>query len=83
MLAIEATYADSHDDLAARVFLTAGGDEDVFGPEFNMRGNVVEMAERLASRGYPSLQIHHEILPTESHSSTIGAAVSRGLRNLL
>ena len=81
MLDIEADYASAHDDLAARVFLSAGEAEDML-EGFNMCGNMVEMATKLQGRGYPSLDLAHAILPTESHSSTIGAAVSRGIRHL-
>lgn len=81
MLDLEADYAATHDDLAASVFLTAGEAEDLL-EGFNMCGNVVEMAERLQGRGYPGLDAAHVILPAESHSSTIGAAVSRGIRHL-
>ena len=78
----EDAYAAEHDDLAARVFLSVGEGEKEFGSEFNMAGNVVEMIERLTGRGYASLSVEHQTLPTESHNSTIGAAVSRGLRSL-
>lgn len=82
ILGFEETYAAANDDLAARVFLTAGQEEDALGTEFNMGTNVIEIAERLADRSYASLTIDHVILPAESHSSTIGAAISRGLRML-
>ena len=81
MLDIEADYGAAHHDLPARVFLTAGELEDQLDSAFNMCGNVVEMATRLTDRNYPHLQLAHAILPTESHSSTIGAAISRGLRH--
>lgn len=81
MLDIEAEYASAHDDMQARLFLTAGEEESSL-ESFNMCGNMVEMSERLSSRGYAGLDISHAILPTESHSSTIGAAVSRGVRHL-
>lgn len=81
MLDIEDDYAATHDDLAAKVFLTAGRDEDLL-TGFNMCENMVEMATRLGDRHYPSLELDHAILPAESHSSTIGAAISRGLRFL-
>lgn len=79
MLDIEAAYAESHDDLPARVFLTAGEQEI---DEYAILANMIEMSTRLRGRGYPSLEVEHAILPTESHSSTIGAAVSRGVRRL-
>ena len=81
MLGIEAEFAAAHDDLAAKVFLTAGRDEDML-EGFNMCRNMIEMATQLENRNYPNLDIGHTILPSESHSSTIGAAISRGLRHL-
>jgi len=83
ILDIEAEYAAGHDDLAAKVFLTAGAEEDALVGNFNMCGNVIDLAGLLADRNYPGLEIDHAILPAESHSSTIGAAVSRGMRHLL
>ena len=80
MLDIEAEYAASHDDLAATVFLSAGQEEDALGTDFNMVGNVVDLAARLEGHAYPSLKLTHQVLPAESHSSTIGAAISQGLR---
>jgi len=81
MLGIEAEFAAAHDDLVAKMFLTAGQDEDML-EGFNMCGNMIEMATQLENRNYPNLEIGHIILPSESHSSTIGAAISRGLRHL-
>lgn len=85
ILAREQDYADTHDDLVASVFLSAGEDEvavDGDGNHYNMVSNVAELAETLASRSYPSLQLTHLTLPGETHSSAIGAAVSAGLRAL-
>ena len=81
MLDLEDDFAATHDDLQAKVFLTAGRDEDSL-TGFNMCENMVEMATRLEGRNYPGLTIGHAILPVESHSSTIGAALSRGIRFL-
>ena len=82
MLDIEADYAATHDDLPARVFLSAGELEDAMMSDFAMCANVAEMSSRLSSRGYPNLSISHAIMATENHSSTIGAAMSRGVRAL-
>jgi len=79
----EAAYAADHDDLAAQVFFSAGQEEDAIVGDFNIVGNMISMHETLAARNYPGLTVSHEILPTETHSSTIGAAISRGLRWLL
>ena len=82
MFGFEAEYAANHQDLPARVFLAAGEQETGADSEFNIGGDMVEMATRLTDRNYPSLTVDHAVLPTESHSSTIGAAISRGLRSL-
>lgn len=83
ILEFEAACAAANDDLPAKVFLSAGAEEEALGSEFRMCSNVTEMADLLRSRNYPSLQIEDVILANNSHSSTIGAAVSRGLRSLL
>ena len=82
ILEVERAYAAANDDLDAAVFMTAGEHEGMLGDDFNMAGNVIELADRLVGHGFPSLRLHHQVLPGESHSSTIGAAVSHGLRLL-
>lgn len=81
----EQAYAAQHDDLPARVFMSAGAAEVApgeLGNGFDIVALVAQMADRLQTRGYPSLEISHATLPGENHSSTIGAAVSAGLRAL-
>lgn len=83
ILDIEAQYAAGHDDLAASVFLSAGAlENDQFGQQYRMGSNVEELVARLGARNHPSLELSHAVLPDESHNSTIGAAISRGLRAL-
>lgn len=85
ILEVESKWAGDNDDLAARVFLSAGFDElasRADGDEFRMRGNVEDLVAQLADRGYPGLAIDHKIFADESHNSTIGAAISAGLRSL-
>jgi predicted alpha/beta superfamily hydrolase len=83
ILELEEAHAAAHDDLAARVFLSAGDlEDDQFGQAYRMGGNVRELTGRLAGRGYANLEISHVVLPEENHSSTIGAAISHGLRAL-
>lgn len=84
ILGVEQAWADGHDDLPASVYLSAGQDEsllDLVGA-FAMVENVEELQATLAGRGYPNLRIYSQVLPGESHSSTIGAAVTHGLRTL-
>ena len=77
MLTREAAHAAQTEDVAATVFLSLGGDEveDGFGGQ-------KELYEQLASRRYPSLDLHWELFPGETHQSVISAAVVRGLRTV-
>lgn len=79
-------HGHHHDDLAARVFVSYGQEEDVGdeGPAapFAMGSNAEELVQTLRHRRYRGLELHHEVLPGDGHSSSIGAAVSKGLRFL-
>ncbi|MEM9562113.1 MAG: alpha/beta hydrolase-fold protein [Actinomycetota bacterium] len=81
----EATWAAANDDLPARVFLSYGEQEATeFGdPRFEMGANVERLVETLRDRAYPGLELSHRVLPGDGHSSSIGAAVSHGLRSLM
>ena len=70
-------------DLPARVYLSAGGDEgrDERSAPFRMVENVRELGRRLAR--YDGLDLRLEVLDGETHHSTLGQSVSRGLRALL
>ncbi|MDA3038617.1 MAG: alpha/beta hydrolase-fold protein [Actinomycetota bacterium] len=89
-LGLEERYAETHDDLPAHVFLSVGGEEDAFAAgedaavaeSFRMKSNVEALAATLASRRYRSLRLDYAVLEGEGHNSTIGAAISRGLRAL-
>ena len=39
-----------------------------------------EFAEKLQSRNYPSLKVHHHIMPDETHISVTPSIITRGLR---
>lgn len=84
ILETEASWAAHHDDLAGHVFMSAGEAEDrvELSHPFDMGKNVRELASTLRQRGYPSLQLTDAVLAGDDHSSTIGAAVSKGLRAL-
>jgi len=79
ILGIEQELAAGRDDLAARVFVSAGTAEMEDEP-FAMSANVDRLVEVLRSRSYPSLELEHRRLPGETHHSTPGAATSAGLR---
>lgn len=72
----EATYAEHEADLAARVFLATGG----LDPE---AARVEELTRLLRTRHYPQLEIETVIFHGETRSSSVPAALSRGLRFVL
>jgi predicted alpha/beta superfamily hydrolase len=78
VLGDEQAYAETHDDLSARVFLAVGGEEaGIFTAGFD------RLKEALESRAYPSLHLTTLSFPNEEHVSVIPAAFSRALRVLL
>lgn len=80
ILEFEQRYADRNNDLAARVFLSAGELEDDAG--FDIVTNTEALATTLRSHNYDSLRVEAMRLPGDGHSNCIGTAVSNGLRSL-
>jgi predicted alpha/beta superfamily hydrolase len=72
----EQDYASTHQDLEAKLTITAGSREsDVIEP-------VNRMVESLQSRGYPRLEVTFHVFEGEGHRSAMGAAISRALYTL-
>jgi predicted alpha/beta superfamily hydrolase len=82
MLEAEAHYAASHADLPARVFLSAGGLEELHDSALEMVSNVKTLAEHLRGRRYASLSLTTRIFDDETHLSVSPSAITRGLRRL-
>jgi predicted alpha/beta superfamily hydrolase len=78
----EAQYAATHADLAARVFLSAGGLEEPPDSTFQMISNVKALVEQLRDRCYPSLALTSHVFDDETHLSVSPSAITRGLRTL-
>lgn len=76
----EQHYAANHDDLSAKVFMSAGELEE----EVNsgMVRNMLELNSFLKSRNYKNLKTEAIILPGETHMSAPSVAFQRGLRFL-
>ncbi len=74
----EANHAAVTEDVPARVFMSAGSDE---GGDEGFGGHR-EMYDRLLGRNYPNLNLSWALFPGETHSSVIGGAVNRGLRQV-
>ena len=100
----EAAYAESHDDLPAKVFISVGAYESSEGdkrwfeqvpPEVKAKVQAEEgdieydyvrdaqrMVDALRRRGYPHLDIEHEVLPGEYHDTSPAVNLSRSIRYL-
>jgi uncharacterized protein len=76
LFAYEQEYAARHDDLPARLFITAGEQEA------ELLERVQRMVDRLRSREYPGLKMLTHVFEGEGHVSAGAAAISRALRVL-
>jgi len=81
---MEDTYARTHKDLAAKVFFGVGEAEILSGNSvgYPFVSSMTRMAEILKSRSYPSLQLHAEVFPGETHLPSAVITLRRGLRVL-
>jgi predicted alpha/beta superfamily hydrolase len=83
-LDLEERWYQDNKDLNAKVFLSAG-EVEASHPMWSAAqivSTVATMSERLAGRGYPSLQLTVKIFPDEDHISVMPIAYSRGVRAL-
>ena len=72
----EASYAGSHTDLEADVFMSSGELESLTAEKMN------KMVEQLQSRNYKSLKLETVIFENETHVTCYPAAMCRGLVEL-
>jgi predicted alpha/beta superfamily hydrolase len=73
----ESDFAARNADLSAKVFMSAGALEGQ-----DTIANVQKLAQRLADRGYASLELETHIFEGETHRSGWPAAMIRGLRTV-
>lgn len=90
----EEEYAEDHDSLEARVFISVGGLEEPFFPvggleereedpqaaQYAAVSNVREFSQVLRGRQYEGLSQQFHVFEDETHLSVIPATISRGLR---
>jgi predicted alpha/beta superfamily hydrolase len=76
MFVREEAYADAHEDLAAKVFLSAGSEEQ------GIAQGAARMDSVLNARAYRTLDLTHHEFQGETHVSVPPASISRGLRVL-
>ena len=84
MFDLEASYAEEHSALPARVFLSIGADEpntpvaDI--ACLCMTRNFARLVDTLESRRYEGLEWTSHVFEGESHNSVMPPTISRGLR---
>ncbi len=80
----EADYAVKHSDLSARVFMSADELEEradpFLGTGSRWVSNMMQLANNLLGRNYPSLRLQTVVFTGETHLSVCAATFSRGLR---
>ncbi len=83
-LDMEARYHEKNKDLKAKVFLSAGEAEFAhpLWSASQVGSTVATMAERLTTRGYPSLELTVRIFAGEDHITVMPVAYTRGIRAL-
>lgn len=81
---MEDSYARTHKDLSAKVFFGVGEAEILSGNSvgYPFVSSMTRMAEILRSRNYPSLELHAEVFPGETHLPSAMITLRRGLRVL-
>lgn len=82
----EATYATSHKDLKADVYLAVGSREHP-GPqcsdcERDMVGDQALLATTLRSRNYPGLRVRADVVEDSFHETTFPIGLMRGMQRL-
>lgn len=83
-LDLEERWHENHQDLDAKVFLSAG-EVEASHPMWSRAqivSTVATLSERLAGRGYPSLELTVKIFPGEDHVTVMPIAYTRGIRVL-
>jgi predicted alpha/beta superfamily hydrolase len=74
VFALEAAYAEAHDALPARVFLSHGSEEHAISM------TMAQLADVLRKREYRGLELEAHVFQDETHVSVFPAAFSRALR---
>jgi hypothetical protein len=74
----EETYAKAHSDLAKKVFMSSGTADIEM-----MLSGARAMKEKLAARNYPKLQFTYLEFDGETHSSGVGVAINRGIKQVM
>jgi len=87
MFDMERSYAASHKDMPAQIFMLIGSFETVKpkdrNPRYNKESDMVkdmkEFEAHLKSRRYPNLTVRSEVIQDEDHLTVFPALITRGL----
>jgi predicted alpha/beta superfamily hydrolase len=79
---LEAKYAESHDDLPARIFIAAGSSEvtNVMLSAVRAVSRTVALAENLSMRQYPSLALKLQLYPDRDHITVLPPLFADGFQ---
>jgi hypothetical protein len=72
LFTLEEKFAQTHKDLNAKLFMSAGGAEGA-----TMTDNMNMMAEKLKSRNYQGLKLTTTVFPEETHMTCVPASLMR------
>jgi predicted alpha/beta superfamily hydrolase len=70
---LEKSFATSHKDIKAKLWMTAGGAEDSI-----TISNMKRMTSTLKSRNYPGFSVESYVFAEETHQSSMAASLMRG-----
>lgn len=77
----EDSYANSHSNMAKKVFISVGSKEFVSGPQ-GMIENTQNMVQKLESRNYPDLKLSFTNFEDETHESVVGISIHKGIETV-
>jgi len=85
ILTHEQSYSESHRDLNASVYLSAGRlEESEKKPDqYGMVSNLLALVKTLEARKYEHLNLTHQVIADETHMSCHPVALVRGLRKVI
>jgi predicted alpha/beta superfamily hydrolase len=75
----EEKYANQHNNMAKKVFISVGSKEFVSGSQ-GMIDNASKLSEKLKSRSYKSLQMKFKVFKDETHVSVVGPSLHEGIK---
>lgn len=83
-LGLEAKYAETHDDLSARVFIGAGSGElnPILLSAVRAISRTVELAENLTLRQYPSLALKLQLYTDRDHITVLPPLFADGFQHI-